>query len=199
MGARRPCRPPASLRLTVDPAAVIPDEMNRSRLTSQSAANRTACILDAVSAGQDHSFQSTRSAMQCKAIHAGDAAFPGLSFIWSAREIPAQDIRCSAIGVAGGADLASPRQLASDGAAHHLHILLEHPPKLSVWLLVNAFKGTSSRRLRRNRADIAARESRPRFVVAGLFRCAGGGHQSACRATQRARFLLARKAEACAR
>lgn len=47
--------------------------------------------------------------------------------------------------------------LACDGQADHLHLLIEHPPKLSVSALVNAFKGTSSRGLRKARPDIAAR------------------------------------------
>jgi len=47
--------------------------------------------------------------------------------------------------------------LACDGEADHLHLLVEHPPKYSVSALVNAFKGTSSRRLRKRRPDIAAR------------------------------------------
>jgi putative transposase len=47
--------------------------------------------------------------------------------------------------------------LACDGDADHLHLLLEYPPKYSVSVLVNAFKGTSSRRLRQLRLDIAAR------------------------------------------
>ena len=46
---------------------------------------------------------------------------------------------------------------ASDGEADHLHILVEYPPKLSVSVLVNAFKVTSSRMLRRKRPDIASR------------------------------------------
>ena len=49
------------------------------------------------------------------------------------------------------------RLLAGDGEADHLHILVEYPPKLSVSMLVNAFKGTSSRMPRRNRPDIASR------------------------------------------
>jgi REP element-mobilizing transposase RayT len=44
------------------------------------------------------------------------------------------------------------RLLAGDGEADHLRILVE----LSVSVLVNAFKGTSSRRLRRNRPHIAS-------------------------------------------
>jgi putative transposase len=49
------------------------------------------------------------------------------------------------------------RLWASDGEADHLHILVEYPPKLSVSVLVNAFKGTSSRMLRGNRPGIAFR------------------------------------------
>jgi putative transposase len=45
--------------------------------------------------------------------------------------------------------------LAWDGEADQLHLLIEHPPKLSVSALVNAFKGTSSRGLRKARSDIA--------------------------------------------
>lgn len=47
--------------------------------------------------------------------------------------------------------------LACDGEADHLHAVIEYPPKLSVSVLVNALKGTSSRLLRRERPEIAAR------------------------------------------
>lgn len=47
--------------------------------------------------------------------------------------------------------------VACDGEADHLHLLIEYPPKYSVSALVNAFKGTSSRKLRAARRDIAAR------------------------------------------
>jgi putative transposase len=47
--------------------------------------------------------------------------------------------------------------LACDGEADHLHLLVEYPPKHSVSVLVNAFKGTSSRLLRKERPDIAGR------------------------------------------
>lgn len=46
--------------------------------------------------------------------------------------------------------------LACDGESDHLHLLIEYPPKLSISTIVNAFKGTSSRRLRQLRFDIAA-------------------------------------------
>jgi putative transposase len=47
--------------------------------------------------------------------------------------------------------------MSCDGEADHLHLLVEYPPKLSVSAMVNAFKGTSSRRLRQERPDIAAK------------------------------------------
>jgi putative transposase len=40
------------------------------------------------------------------------------------------------------------RPLACDGEADHAPMLLEHPPKLSVSVLVNMFKGRSIRMLR---------------------------------------------------
>ena len=46
--------------------------------------------------------------------------------------------------------------LACDGEADYLHLLIEHPRKLSVSALVNAFKGTLSRGLRKASSDIAA-------------------------------------------
>lgn len=45
--------------------------------------------------------------------------------------------------------------LAADGEADHVHALIEYPPKLSVSVLVNALKGSSSRMLRKARPDIA--------------------------------------------
>lgn len=47
--------------------------------------------------------------------------------------------------------------LAGDGEDDHVHLLVEYPPKLSVSVLVNTLKGTSSRLLRRARPDLARR------------------------------------------
>jgi putative transposase len=47
--------------------------------------------------------------------------------------------------------------LACDGEADHVHALVDYPPKLSVSVLVNALKGTSSRLLRQERPDIGER------------------------------------------
>ena len=49
------------------------------------------------------------------------------------------------------------RLLACDGEADHLHLLVEDPPKIPVSVLVNMYKGTSSRMLRMERPDIAQR------------------------------------------
>jgi putative transposase len=47
--------------------------------------------------------------------------------------------------------------LACDSEADHLHVIIEYPPKISISVLVNALKGTSSRLLRKERPDIACR------------------------------------------
>ena len=53
---------------------------------------------------------------------------------------------CKKVCKAMGAQL-----LALDGEIDHIHLLIEYPPKLSVSVLVNALKGTSSRLLRASR------------------------------------------------
>jgi putative transposase len=67
------------------------------------------------------------------------------------------------------------RLLASGGEADHLHIVVEYPPKLSVSVLVNAFKGTSSRMLRRNRPDIASRYRDGELWSPAYFAASAGG------------------------
>jgi putative transposase len=44
-----------------------------------------------------------------------------------------------------------------DGEDDHVHLLVEYPPKIAVSALVNSLKGASSRRLRKERPDIASR------------------------------------------
>jgi putative transposase len=65
--------------------------------------------------------------------------------------------------------------LACDGEADHLHLLIEYPPKLSVSVLVNAFKGTSSRLLREERPDIARRHWRGTLWSPSYFAASSGG------------------------
>jgi putative transposase len=97
------------------------------------------------SVGKNHSLHLLGLQTKCESIDVKDTSYRSFGL---RHQIPAQDIRCSGIGGAGGARSASLRQ---DG-----HILVEYPAKLSVSVLVNAFKGTSSRMLRRNRPDIAS-------------------------------------------
>ena len=44
-----------------------------------------------------------------------------------------------------------------DGEDHHVHLLVKYPPKVAVSHLVNSLKGVSSRMLRQERPDLAAR------------------------------------------
>jgi len=44
-----------------------------------------------------------------------------------------------------------------DGEDDHVHLLVEHPPKVAVSNLVNSLKGVSSRLLRKERPDIQKR------------------------------------------
>lgn len=44
-----------------------------------------------------------------------------------------------------------------DGEHDHVHLLLEYPPKTAVSAMVNSLKGVSSRLLRKERPDLAAR------------------------------------------
>lgn len=44
-----------------------------------------------------------------------------------------------------------------DGEIDHVHLLVNYPPKVAVSALVNSLKGASSRVLRKERPDIAAR------------------------------------------
>ena len=59
---------------------------------------------------------------------------------------------CAKVCLTMGAQL-----MALDGQDDHAHLLIEYPPKLSVSVMVNALKGTSSRLLRRDRPDIASK------------------------------------------
>lgn len=44
-----------------------------------------------------------------------------------------------------------------DGEADHVHLLIQHPPKWSISVIVNNLKGKSSRMLRRDMPDIKKR------------------------------------------
>ena len=65
--------------------------------------------------------------------------------------------------------------LACDGEADHVHALIEYPPKISVSVLVNALKGTSSRLLRQERPDIANRYCKGVLWSPSYFAASTGG------------------------
>jgi len=65
--------------------------------------------------------------------------------------------------------------LACDGEADHLHTVIEYPPKLSISVLVNALKGTSSRLLRKERPDIARRYDDGALWSPSYFAASTGG------------------------
>ncbi|HXW89206.1 MAG TPA: IS200/IS605 family transposase [Terriglobales bacterium] len=44
-----------------------------------------------------------------------------------------------------------------DGEDHHVHLLMQYPPQVSVSSFVNSLKGVSSRRLRQARTDLRKR------------------------------------------
>ena len=72
--------------------------------------------------------------------------------IFDAAAIEWTQRHCAKVCATMGAQL-----LALDGEADHIHMLVEYPPKLSVSVIVNALKGTSSRLLRKERPEIASR------------------------------------------
>jgi putative transposase len=72
-------------------------------------------------------------------------------------------------------DKMSCRLLAADGEADHVHLLIEYPPRLSISVLVNALKGTSSRVLRRVRPDIATRYWKGALWSPSYFAASTGG------------------------
>jgi putative transposase len=65
--------------------------------------------------------------------------------------------------------------LACDGESDHVHLLVEYPPKHAISTLVNALKGTSSRLLRQQRRDIAARYWKGVLWSPSYFAASAGG------------------------
>lgn len=65
--------------------------------------------------------------------------------------------------------------IAADGEADHIHAMVSYPPKLSVSVIVNALKGSSSYTLRRCRKDIASRYWRGVLWSPSYFAVSVGG------------------------
>jgi|SRR5262245_37659958 len=62
-----------------------------------------------------------------------------------------------------------------NGAADHVHLLVNYPPKVAVARLVNSLKGVSARRLRQERPDITQRYWRGGLWSASYFAASCGG------------------------
>jgi putative transposase len=64
---------------------------------------------------------------------------------------------------------------AFNGAADHVHLVVEYPPKVALSNLVNSLKGVSARKLRSQRPDIAQRYWRGGLWSASYFVASCGG------------------------
>ena len=62
-----------------------------------------------------------------------------------------------------------------DGGDNHVHLLVKYPPKVAVSNLVNSLKGVSSRMLRQERPDLAARYWKGALWSPSYFAASCGG------------------------
>ena len=63
----------------------------------------------------------------------------------------------------------------TDGEDPHVHLLVKYPPKVAVSNLVNSLKGVSSRMLRQERPDLAARYWKGALWSPSYFAASCGG------------------------
>jgi len=62
-----------------------------------------------------------------------------------------------------------------DGEADHVHLLIAYPPKLSISVMVNNLKATSSRRLRILNTHLQRQSKSAAFWSRAYFACSAGG------------------------
>jgi len=65
--------------------------------------------------------------------------------------------------------------LEFDGEEDHVHLLVEYPPKLSISVLVNNLKSTSSRRIRHLNTHIPRLSKNGALWSRAYFACSAGG------------------------
>lgn len=65
--------------------------------------------------------------------------------------------------------------LAMDGEADHVHLLVEYPPRLSISVLVNSLKATSSRYIRHLNTPIPRLSKHGALWSRSYFACSAGG------------------------
>jgi putative transposase len=75
-----------------------------------------------------------------------------------------------------------------NGEANHVHLLVNHPPKVAVSTLVNSLNGVSSRRLRQEFPDLARHHRRAQRLWSGssFAQSVGGAPLSIVRGVPRA-------------
>ena len=67
------------------------------------------------------------------------------------------------------------RLVEAHGEDDHVHLLVEYPPKVALSKLVNSLKGVSSRRLRQQHGEIAARYYKGVLWSSSYFAASCGG------------------------
>lgn len=67
------------------------------------------------------------------------------------------------------------RLVEANGEDDHVHLLVEYPPKVALSKLVNSLKGVSSRRLRQQHPEIAARYYKGVLWSSSYFAASCGG------------------------
>lgn len=67
------------------------------------------------------------------------------------------------------------RLVEANGEDDHVHLLVEYPPKVALSKLVNSLKGVSSRRLRQQHSEIAARYYKGVLWSSSYFAASCGG------------------------
>ena len=65
--------------------------------------------------------------------------------------------------------------LEMDGEQDHVHLLIAHPPKLAISVMVNNLKATSSRRLRILNTHLRAQSKSEVLWSRSYFACSAGG------------------------
>jgi hypothetical protein len=87
---------PTGLCLTLDVAAVIPHEIDRSTVVLKVLADR--CVFYAIAVSEDHCISLIGLPNECKNVVANDMVVPGFPSTWSA-SVQAQGLRFPGIGI----------------------------------------------------------------------------------------------------
>lgn len=174
---------PATFGFTLSGDAEVPHLINRPSMAVQVLSCRR--VLDAVFKRQHHAEELNWSAWRIQVVnpdyrrerHSVTKLVCHLVFVTKYRRkvFDAAAIEWLAGHFAKVCETMGCRFIACDGEADHIHLMVEYPPKHSVSVLVNAFKGTSSRLLRQARPDIASRYWKGVLWSPSYFAASAGG------------------------